>query len=107
MGNLSILQEMQINEVTVQDNGTAVIGCAFFQDAKLQIIVHDNLGRNVLSEYFHVKVSTDKLLIDTTNLKPGNFHAWVYVGDKVFIKHFSLPEVSDSGFLNKIFSKFR
>ncbi|MBI1227396.1 MAG: hypothetical protein GC192_19345 [Bacteroidetes bacterium] len=106
MGSRSMTEEIYIGDVQIEQNGLAKIESSFSQAFNVQIILHDKLGRSVLTENIIVEEQSNCINFDTSNLKPGDYHAWIYIEEKVFVKHFRIEE-DNSSFWNKIVSKFK
>lgn len=107
MGNLSLKLELFLSVVVVREDRIAAIACSVKDSFVIHLIVQDKLGRSVLDETIQVNENTHEILFQTTGLKPGAYHAWLYIEEKVFVKSFQISEENESGFFEKIFSKFR
>ncbi|MCU0346432.1 MAG: hypothetical protein MUC59_05800 [Saprospiraceae bacterium] len=86
----------------------AVLPCSFAASQNIQVIVQDNLGRAFITKSFDVDEATSKLEFDTSRLKSGNYHVWIYMGDQQFIRNFTVESKAQkkSGLIQQIFKIF-
>ena len=108
MGNTSAKPELNLGEITIQDDQSkAVLPCSATQANIVQVILQDKLGKSVLTKEFPVDETTEALIFDVSDCKPGEYHAWIYIKQKVFIKHFSLEENEPQTVFGKLRSMFK
>jgi|GEM_PF-5776169 len=108
MGNTSNEPITLLGEVNFQKAGeTAILSFDACESCNVQIIVQDKLGRSVLSLDQFVEEGSDTLQFDTKELSNGDYHAWIYVNDKVFVRQFTVEGKAEDGLIGRMFSRFK
>jgi hypothetical protein len=108
MGNTSNEAEVIIGEVVIDGSSSeAVLNCVFPSNHQVQLIVQDRLGVSVLTAAYSVFESDTALMFDVSKFKAGDYHAWIYIADKVFVRHFKLQDTEGPGLFDKFLSIFK
>ncbi len=108
MGNTSPDIQPQLGEITIAPQEVqAVLSCSISHSNSLQLILQDALGRSVLTKEFTVNKTTEALTFDVSSLKEGNYHAWIYIDDVVFVRQFNLEKKDEEGLVSKLLSIFK
>ncbi|MCF8244548.1 MAG: hypothetical protein K9J37_08300 [Saprospiraceae bacterium] len=108
MGNTSPEHQLNLGEITIDSQGAeALFYCTFPSAGNLQLILQDALGRSVMTEEFSADETTKGLTFDVSNLKAGSYHAWIYINDLVFVRHFNLEKKEEQGLIGRFRSMFK
>jgi hypothetical protein len=107
MGNTSNEPITFLGEVNFQKAGeTAILSFDGCESCNVQVIVQDKLGRSVLSIDTQLD-SSGHLQFETKELSNGDYHAWIYVNDKVFVRQFTVEGKAEGGLIGRMFSRFK
>lgn len=108
MGNTSNEAEIIVGEVMIDGSSSeAVLNCVFPSNHQVQLIVQDRLGKSVLTAAYSVVEFDTTLKFDVSRFKAGDYHAWIYIADKVFVRHFNLQDTEGPGLFDKLLSIFK
>ncbi len=106
MGSTIIQRDIHIGDF--QLNGTKAnlsIDCS--QAYRFSMIIQDKNGSPQFEETYQLEAGEQVLSFDFSNLKKGDFNAWIELGGKTFIRSFSIETGDDGGFLGKMKKLFR
>ena len=108
MGNTLHLPQIELSEISV-DNGvaSAKLSCSLSNPNTLQLILQDKQGRSVLTKDFAIGESTSELDFEVSSFEAGDYHAWLYIGNTTFVRHFKLEAHQKSGLFDKLVSMFK
>ena len=107
MGNTSPEHQTSLGEITIDSQRAEALFCGTFSNSgNLQLILQDGLGRSVLTKEYSVDETTEALTFDVSNLKAGNYHAWIYIDDMVFVRQLNLEKKDEQGLITRLLSIF-
>lgn len=108
MGNNSNVREIVIGEILLNyDAESASFSYSIPDSSPLQLIVHDKLGRAMITSKLFLDSSSGSLDFSVRSLETGDYHAWMYIGEDVFVRHFRLEKNNEIGFFDKLLSVFK
>ncbi len=84
----------------------AILPCVFVEEMSVECILQDNLGRTISNQSFEVDVSTINLNIDISKCKAGDYHAWIFVKDKTFVRHLKVEKTEEPNFFGQFMKLF-
>lgn len=108
MGNTSEEKKIVIGEIHL-DRGDESASFTYHvkETHPLNLIVQDKLGRTMISSNHALDANGSTLEFGTKSLGAGDYHAWIYVGEEVFVRHFIIEKEEETGFLDKVLSFFK
>ena len=97
MVSSSKINELFIGEIDIlKTNQIASILCSIPDECDLSIIVQDENGRSRMEEKYHLEEGEQVVQFSIANLSEGQYHAWIDVTGKTFIRSFSIEEENQS-----------
>ena len=100
-----LMQKNFIGELTpvlTEGSLSAALDCTVPSAVKISIIVQDELGRSCWEKSFELPAGRSTLDLDFSNLKKGNFTAWVDVAGETVIRSFSVEETATNGLFGRL-----
>jgi hypothetical protein len=108
MGSTSDKKEIVIGEILLDSHDEiASFSYRVQESCPLNLIVQDKVGRTMISSNYTLDANEPRLEFSISSLGAGDYHAWIYVGDEVFVRHFVIEKAAETGFLDKFRSFFK
>jgi hypothetical protein len=80
--------------------------CKFYSKCSIECILQDKLGRTISTAAHSVDENTDSISIDISRCSAGDFHAWIFINDMTFVRHFKVEKKEKPKFLGQFMKMF-
>ena len=101
------MNELYLGEVSILDqNEFASISCTMPFACELSLIVQDEDGRTKLDQGYKLRPGNQAFQFSIANLSQGQYHVWIDVADKTFIRTFTINKTDQDNSWMKIVRNF-
>lgn len=97
---------MQIGEIKLKDNKTAIVQCELPAKTVLKTVLMDQASRLRWEHNFTLEKTSASLELNLPGLEKGTYHIWITVDGRTFIREIKIERPWYSGIFQSITTIF-